>query len=548
MTSASSTPHERRFRAPTADRSVLIDPPWSAIDRLLAENLAKRANFSGCESAGFSISELSRRARAEVVEAALAHTASYRDVPARINSGRVFLAGHQPELFHPGVWAKNFALSRLAEDTHGVAINLLVDSDTLKRSTIRVAAGDLAHPRVEEVPFDAPGPEIPYEQRTIVDRNVWRTFGDRVRQKLATLVRDPLIGEFWPRVLARSQQESLVGACFAQARHQLEGAWGQTTLELPQSRVCTLESFAWFAAHLFADAERFRTVHNHALQRYRRQYHIRSANHPVPELSEDENGIEMPFWIWTCENPRRRRLYVRRRGAAWELADRAGWRHELSAGRADPGVFVERIMALPAQGVKLRSRALATTMFARVFVGDLFIHGIGGAKYDELTDAIVRRFYGIEPPGYLVLSATLRLPIDRPLVGADNLRAVDHRLRELTFHPERFIAETRAHETIVCSSKNSGTTIGELIREKQRWIAEPQTRENARLRCRAIRSVNGCLHSALGEERRQATAERTQILQALAAEQVLAGREYAFCLYPSSQLQNFLLEICPSSR
>ncbi|MBX9788387.1 MAG: hypothetical protein K2Y37_05685 [Pirellulales bacterium] len=494
------------------------------------------------------MAELSRRARAEVVAAARAYSATYRDIPAQPNLDRVFLAGHQPELFHPGVWAKNFALSRLATGTRGVAVNLLVDSDTLKRSTIRVPTGDLARPRVEEVPFDAPGPEIPYEQRTIVDRESWCTFGDRVQHHLASLVRDPLIAEYWPRVLARSQHESLIGACFAQARHELEGDWGLTTLELPQSRVCALDSFAWFAAHLFAEAERFRSVHNHALQRYRRQYHIRSANHPVPELSKDENGIEMPFWIWTRENPRRRRLYVRRRGAAWELADRAGWRHELSAGPVDARTFVERILALPVRGVKLRSRALATTMFARVFVGDLFIHGIGGAKYDELTDAIVRRFYGIEPPGYLVLSATLRLPIARPPVGADDLRAVDRRLRELKFHPEQFISESRAHEPITCSSNSNDTTIGELIREKKHWIAESQTRENARLRCRAIRNVNGCLHSALGEEQRRTAAQRHQVVQALGAEQVLAGREYAFCLYPSSQLQDFLLEICPSSR
>ena len=54
---------------------------------------------------------------------------------------------------------------------------------------------------------------------------------------------------------------------------------------------------------------------------------------------------------------------------------------------------------LPARGVRLRTRALTTTMFARYLLGDLFIHGIGGAKYDELGDEIARGFFGIEPPG-----------------------------------------------------------------------------------------------------------------------------------------------------
>ena len=40
---------------------------------------------------------------------------------------------------------------------------------------------------------------------------------------------------------------------------------------------------------------------------------------------------------------------------------------------------------LQTRGIKLRSRALTTTMFVRLFLADAFLHGIGGAKYDEVT-------------------------------------------------------------------------------------------------------------------------------------------------------------------
>ena len=59
----------------------------------------------------------------------------------------------------------------------------------------------------------------------------------------------------------------------------------------------------------------------------------------------------------------------------------------------------------------LRPRALTLTLFARLCLGDFFIHGIGGGKYDEVTDAIIRDYFGIEPPAYQVLSATLHLPL-----------------------------------------------------------------------------------------------------------------------------------------
>src|SRR5262249_56991840 len=72
--------------------------------------------------------------------------------------------------------------------------------------------------------------------------------------------------------------------------------------------------------------------------------------------------------------------------------------------------MVNAFCELGRAGFKVRSRALTNTLFARLFLADLFIHGIGGAKYDELTDEIIRRFYGFAPPAYMVLSATLRLP------------------------------------------------------------------------------------------------------------------------------------------
>ena len=36
-------------------------------------------------------------------------------------------------------------------------------------------------------------------------------------------------------------------------------------------------------------------------------------------------------------------------------------------------------------GVKIRPRAILTTLYSRLFLSDLFIHGIGGAKYDAWT-------------------------------------------------------------------------------------------------------------------------------------------------------------------
>ena len=59
-------------------------------------------------------------------------------------SPSLLLAGHQPELFHPGVWIKNFALARLAREHGTVPLSLIIDSDTARSP--HLAAHGLATP------------------------------------------------------------------------------------------------------------------------------------------------------------------------------------------------------------------------------------------------------------------------------------------------------------------------------------------------------------------------------------------------------------------
>ena len=88
----------------------------------------------------------------------------------------------------------------------------------------------------------------------------------------------------------------------------------------------------------------------------------------------------------------------------------------------------------------MRSRALTNTLYARLFLADLFIHGIGGGKYDELTDELIRRFYGFEPPEFLVLSATRLLPLPTAPVRLDDHRRLARNLRDLHWNPQRFVS------------------------------------------------------------------------------------------------------------
>ena len=248
--------------------------------------------------------------------------------------------------------------------------------------------------------------------------------------------------------------------------------------------------------------------------------------HPVPDLAIDDGWLEAPFWIWDRADPRRRRLFARQRGDEIVLTDRAGTEYALAL---EPEGDVDRaagqLAELASRGVRLRTRALITTLFARLCLGDLFLHGIGGAKYDQVTDLLIERFFGVKAPCYMTLTATLRLPLAGANVSIDDARRIDHQIRELPYHPERFFEPSANGETDA------------LVAEKRKWIATVPTAENARLRCHKIRGVNESLQPWIAETRSRLLGERERIAGPLRGQSMLASREHAFCLYPADELK-----------
>src|SRR5690554_2710806 len=119
----------RRFRAPQEDGETLVDPPRPSVGDVVARNRALLA-ATDYDVQARSLANLAASARRALVEQALAYPRRYRDVSPRheaaANSGGpLILSGHQPQLFHAGVWYKNFVLGSVASEVGGAAIHLL---------------------------------------------------------------------------------------------------------------------------------------------------------------------------------------------------------------------------------------------------------------------------------------------------------------------------------------------------------------------------------------------------------------------------------------
>ena len=550
----------RHLRAPQGDGEALIEPSAKTAlavieanqhldDTVLSDHFAPWLDQK-------KIGALRFIEKSALLGEAWEYTSAYRDIdlPGVDPESKIVLSGHQPELFHPGVWLKNFALDRIArENEWTVPINLVIDNDVALHTSIRVPTGSRAHPHIESVAIDAPYDHCAYEERPIVSPEIVRELPRRLR-KLSTpqvwLSRsESLLADSWSRCLELSPKGAAdrpLGETIARARHRLEGELGLQTLELPLSRVTQTYTFRAFSLCLIHHISRFREIYNRSLAEYRVVNKIRSSSHPVPALATDGNWLEAPYWIWTKDNPQRRRLFVSCGRSpdgrtVLSLTDLHQVQDISLLISADGSGAVEQWQYLEETcGIKIRPRALITTMYARLFLSDLFIHGIGGAKYDELTDAIIRRFFGIEPPQYMTVTGTVRLPIPRPDVSAADVRNVKQRIREIRFHPEKFVND--ASPAIRTAAVEFAAKKADLLRQHQFQFrgASPE-------QFRALDDLNRQLSVLLADVEIRLRDEWKATERDCETNRLLGSREFSFVLHPADTLPDQLKKMAASS-
>jgi hypothetical protein len=512
-----------RYRAPAGDGELLAIPPLETIAHQIATN-AERLDRSAASFGNIPVPELRRAAVTEIIEASRRYLAEAGE-PVPPVASRLISAGHQPEFFHPGVWVKNFALSGLAQKTGHAALNLIVDNDTVRSTAIRVPHLAVQPGAVKslEVPFDGSRTDLPYEEYQVAERGLFDSFPKRLQEHTQSWGYCPLACPAWPQV----SREIKAGVPFVEAssrlRRSLERRWGATNFELPVSRLSATDAFARFVWSILDGLPAFVDAYNGAIRDYRAANKLRSKNHPAPDLERAGNALEAPFWVWRADSPRRAKLFVARVENGFELR---------ASGKAIAEVpsaidaFLKHWRHLADAGWKIRPRALTLTLFVRLCLADGFIHGIGGGKYDEVTDEIIRRAFGIEPPSYAVVSATLRLPIPRFPASTRTLRSEERHLRDLEWNPQEF-PDAQSRLPALVQGKR------ELIRH------EPAARVERRAWFRKLQELTRKLREPLTPEIESSSHKLEGVHAELAANAVLASREYSWLLFPEAQLRDY---------
>ncbi|MFO0912363.1 MAG: hypothetical protein U0795_05375 [Pirellulales bacterium] len=523
------TPHSSaRWATPSFDQLYLLDPVWSEWLRA-GKWQPISAQPSGLLGSATDLVAWRAAARAEVAE--LIRSRSHANPPEHLvqspatADSRWIVAGHQPQLFHPGVWFKNFVLSRLGQETQSLALNVVIDNDLCRSAAIRVPAGDHWAPRIEHVAFDESDQPLPYEERRIRNRQIWCSLPKRVAEVLPTGYGEPLLESWWPEVDRLAEHEPNLGNCLARGRHQLERHWGLTHVELLMSDLCRLPSFARFAALLVWHAEQVRRSYNAALADYRRDHRVRSSAHPAPDLQQHAPWCEIPLWIWSRDCPLRKPAWARSDGTDLIVGDGGELSLRFSARSLDE--FTHAWHAAAQGSVRLRPRALVTTLFLRTWLSDQFLHGIGGAKYDLVTDRLIQELFGVAPPAYGAASASVRLPLDLPLGAGSRSRELQQRLRELVYQPERFMTEEALRQPDVSAA------VARKELEMKRQLPAGLER---RLRHATLVDCNQRLQPWVAGELAAAREELNRLQPDVRRCQLWGSRDFAFCLYPATTL------------
>jgi hypothetical protein len=322
------------------------------------------------------------------------------------------------------------------------------------------------------------------------------------------------------------------------ARHQIERDCGIQNSEVLFSQLAQGRGFAAFVYEILSSIKSFRAIYHRSRNDYRIYHQIKNESQPIPPLAEQsKDGVvwtEAPFWVYSTKSPTRRALWIRHANHRIILSDLHEWESRIDCD-ADFEAITAWWQSLMRSQVAVRPRALTSTLFMRLAIGDLFVHGIGGGKYDQITDLIIKRWCGIGAPTFAVATATLFLPMKHDAAMSRRTLLTSEardRLRDHRFNPERLVSNRSSEET-----QSMRTQVLERIKSIPIGAAKI-------LWHKSLQELKSAIRSSLLEEVHIDQASLASDLQASIAEdlqqKLRSSREYSIAVFPDGWTQKKL--------
>lgn len=554
-----------KYLIPAENLGVFVYPLLHGMQELLTANMAK-INQYDLKIHGLDINFLRDKIRFEIIEAATEYTNALLlnnrepdgndNVISRgsykLETTPIFQTGHAPIFYPPGIWIKNHLVDFLAKNYNGIGINVVMDNDTPAEDFVQFPNLTTEHVSVKSIK----GIDIPkglaFEETNYcsirTDRDIKALYCE-INDKFSSAINDSkaqdTIRKYIDLLNESLKLTENLGESLTFARRRFEVDYGLQNLEIPISKICETEGFLIFFLALASESDRFANVYNSKLGKYRKENNIRSIANPLPNLKVNEGLIELPFWIWK-ENSLRKKVYARKTGnnhvdilldntefSDSQKTDKSKTEGIIHFQTIKIGDFKQNLKTLKDManaGFKIRPKALANTMFLRLFFADVFVHGIGGAKYDIVTNCIIEDFFCVSPPDYVVVSATLFPPVEKLDVDNSSLQKIENDLKQMKHNPDKHLTEKQL------KNKN----IKGLILEKKRLIEDnPKGGNDSKKKFLRLKEINAKLSAHIKHEFTKKESERNILKNKLNYNSVINNRNYPIFIYPEEFLKKF---------
>lgn len=443
----------------------------------------------------------------------------------------VIMTGHQPEWFHPGVWSKNFLTHRIASACDGFAVNCVIDSDNPKNLAWTITKPtDCKYPENPlSIPFIPSGEKnVPWELQKSLSYSFLHYSFSEIIKAYNSQGYDPMATIALKQV---SEVDRPVNAArqFSIIRNNVEMIFGLKLLDFFISDISMSKSFIKFIRILFLEIEVAFDQYNRAIAAFKVEHEITHPKRPIPVLKKDNNWFETPLWIFSNNFPERSRFWIKFNG------DSIDWRSDHAALHGffpfqDLDSLSSCFRNLASNGIFIRPRALLISLFLRVIASDLFIHGLGGTLYDEMTDRWIMGWLRITPPVSMVCSATFRLPFiqsNHSRVEINNLKAA---LRDIFWHGESIV-----------DPHSSCGNLYFLRSEKSKLIEwNPHDKYGKNARCKALRVVNKKISGHQSAKIASIYEILDHQVEWIREEKALSSREIPWIMHPVHEIETVM--------
>lgn len=488
---------KRKYRVPGQDREMLIDPSFDEMPGHIERNYELLAGYD-FEVAGTNVARLRGSLRDHL------NIASGGKLP---EDTPLIMLAHQPGFYNPGVLFKYELLQRLSR--YGCALEVVVDSDVESSIHFKIPSRVDGSFHVNDFVLCDNEKQAIFEKLKTPERKVFNdAFGESIAlAKALPFPETAMAIEKFDKIIEKHiDQNSSMSDLMVACRKEYSPTPDIYSISLGE--ICSRPEFKTFAADLIFNIQRYAECYNNSLDEYRSQVRERYPANPFPNLSIEGAVFEMPFWTVNNDGSRSE-LYADTSGEMIVLLD--------GEGRKIARIKSGDVSAL--NDIDIRPKAITLTTFHRVFVADVFIHGVGGGNYDQVTDMIIHSYYGVEPGSFFVASLTRF-----PAVGNGDLEneIEEQRLliRDMKSNPDKYVDS----DNPLAGKKQRiiQTASGNLTKEDYKQLSEIRKKLSAVIENDIAKE----------EETYRKLSERMENIQ------TVARRDFPYFIFTNEQLTN----------